>query len=129
MRTFLVTTLLISMMACTSGEKQEAAVSLEDWKAAREDYHMVMGLAYHPAADEGDLVPLQEDYMEMDSTAKAWKALGIPEELKETEAASLLDQLVSKSAELNAAIESGDDSLTVVKVTEVHDIYHALGEL
>lgn len=125
---------MLLLAACTQTDRKESTseietVSLEEWKEAKEEFHMVLGLTYHPAKDVNDLVPIKEDYLKLDSVADYWAAKGIPAELDSTYAKEMLAKLITATESFKQTVESDVDSVIMEEFIIIHDYYHKLAEL
>lgn len=104
---------------------QAAAQNKQEWPELKE-FHKVMAQTFHPS-EEGNLEPIKTRIGEMVEKAKALQASKFPADYDNEKMKKAVDQLVTDSEKLQAAIKDGASDKKITKsLSGLHDVFHQI---
>jgi hypothetical protein len=124
----LITTLVVSLAACTQKEKPHSEADDNEWPQM-DSFHMVMAESFHPFKDSGNLEPVKRLAEEMAQNAERWAADALPEKVNNDAMKALLQQLKADSRTLADKIKNGaTDEEIGATLKSLHDSFHSIME-
>lgn len=125
-------TVLLSLIFCfvfaTNNVNAQATKSKFDLWPELKTFHGVMSETFHPS-EEGDLAPIKERSVEMESKALALSKSKVPADFNNKGVIEAVNKLAVDSKSLNVLVKSNaDDQKIKEALSDLHDTFHRIVE-